>query len=121
MPIIIVVMGKSRLALLPGQEKIMRTLGDNLRLARLRRDLSAAQTAERAGISRTTLHKIELGDSGVAIGAYLTVLYTLNLEQDFAQVARDDDFGRTLQDAKLIPSRRRASRQTAPKSGASDA
>jgi transcriptional regulator with XRE-family HTH domain len=106
-----IIMGKSKLVLLPGQEKILRTLGENLKLARLRRDLAAGQIAERAGMSRTTLHKIESGDGGVAVGAYLKVLYTLNLEKDLALVAGDDDFGRVLQDAKLKPSRRRASRR----------
>ncbi|WP_041611203.1 helix-turn-helix domain-containing protein [Treponema primitia] len=94
-------MKKSRTALLPTQQRTMAALSENLRLARLRRDLSAAQVSERAGISRTTLYKMETGDPGVAIGAYLRVLYVLNLEGDLLKLAGDDPFGRTLQDAKL--------------------
>ena len=46
----------------------------NIRLARLRRNLPSEQVAERAGIARNTLIKIENGDEGVAIGYYLRVL-----------------------------------------------
>ncbi len=44
---------------------MLRTLGENISIARRRRYISSAILAERAGISRTTLHKIERGDSGV--------------------------------------------------------
>lgn len=54
--------------LLPSQQRMLNELGDQIRLARLRRDLSSEQIAERAGISRGTLIKIERGDEGVAMG-----------------------------------------------------
>ncbi|MDR3284677.1 MAG: helix-turn-helix domain-containing protein [Treponema sp.] len=95
--------------LLPKQQKTLESMGDNIKYARLRRDLSMEQVAERAGISRATLHKVESGNPGVAIGAYLKTLYVLNLEEDLSSVARDDEFGRALQDIKL-PSRKRASK-----------
>jgi transcriptional regulator with XRE-family HTH domain len=91
----------------------MTTLGENLRLARLRRDLSSVQVAERAGISRSTLVKIEQGDEGVAIGNYLRVLFTLGLDQDLLAVARDDQLGRRLQDLGLTV-RERATKQGEP-------
>ena len=56
--------------LLPKHERMLRTLGENMRLARLRRDLSSEQVSERAGIARNTLIKIERGDEGVAIHYY---------------------------------------------------
>ena len=102
-------MGKPRTVLLPVQQRLMNMVGENIRLARLRRDLSAAQVAERAGISRTTLYKVEIGESGVAIGTYLKVLFVLNLEKDLLKLAGDDPFGRTLQDSKLL-TRERASK-----------
>ncbi len=48
--------------LLPSQQRTLKTLGENIKFARLRRDLSSEQVAERAGISRNTLIKVEKGD-----------------------------------------------------------
>ncbi len=86
------------------------TLGEQIRLARLRRDLSSEQIAERAGIARVTLIKIEKGDEGVAMGYYFRVLAALGLEKDLLLVAKDDELGRRLQDAKLTV-RERASKK----------
>ena len=88
----------------------MRELGENFRLARLRRDLSSEQVAERAGISRNTLIKIERGDEGVAIGMYFRVLIVLRLEEDLTNVAKDDVLGRKLQDAGLLTNQRASKR-----------
>lgn len=95
--------------LLPNAKRIMAELGENIKLARLRRKLSSAQVAERAGISRTTLVSIEKGYEGVSIGYYLSVLSVLGLEKDFLLLAKDDKLGRKLQDAKL------STKQRAPK------
>jgi transcriptional regulator with XRE-family HTH domain len=87
--------------LLPRIQRILEELGENIRLARLRRRLSATQVAERAGMGRTTLTKIEQGHPGVGIGQYLNVLKVLGLEEDVLIVAKDDEMGRKLQDAAL--------------------
>jgi transcriptional regulator with XRE-family HTH domain len=79
----------------------MAAFGENIKLARLRRDLSSEQVAERAAISRNTLIKIEKGDEGVAIGFYFRALAILGLDKDLLLVAKDDVLGRLLQDAKL--------------------
>jgi len=79
---------------------------DNVRLARLRRKLSATQVAERAGMGRTTLTKIEQGHPGVGMGQIINVLKVLGLEEDLLLVAKDDVLGRKLQDAKLETGRR---------------
>ena len=93
--------------LLPKQLKIMTTLGENIKLARLRRKLTAGQVAERAGISRRTLVSIEKGSPGVAMGNYLQVLFVLGLADDFFKIASDDILGRKLQDANLTSPKRR--------------
>ncbi len=87
--------------LLPKFERQLRELGENIRLARLRRDLSTTQVAERASIGRNALIKIEKGDEGVSLGSYLRVLIVLGLEQDLFKIAQDDNLGRKLQDAGL--------------------
>jgi len=83
-------------------------LGSNLKLARLRRKYSAETVAQRAGISRKTLYRVELGDPAVALGIYARVMQALGLEQDLALVAVDDVLGRKLQDAALPNARRAA-------------
>ena len=77
-------------------------MGENIRLARKRRKLTAIQVAERAGIVRSTLYLIEKGNPGVAMGAYFNVLRVMNLQDEFLKLAADDPYGRKLQDLDLI-------------------
>lgn len=102
----------SGITILPKGKKLLETLGQNIKLARLRRKLSAAQVAERAGIGRSTLWQIEKGIPSVAIGAYFQVLFVMGLEKDFLKLAGDDEFGRKLQDAGLITKARAPKRKT---------
>lgn len=80
----------------------MERLGENIKLARKRRKLTTVQVSERADIDRTTLYKIEKGNSNVSIGAYFNVLRVLGLQDDFLKLAADDEFGRKLQDLDLL-------------------
>ena len=89
------------MVILPKTKKILTELGANIKLARLRRKLSAEQVAERANISRPTLSAIEKGAPTVSLGSYLLVLQVLGLEKDFLNVAKDDELGRKLQDANI--------------------
>lgn len=104
--IIINIMKTRTIVLLPRVEKILEQLGENIKLARLRRKLSGNQIAERAGISRTTLWQIEKGSPNVAMAAYAQVLFVLGLERDWLKVGADDELGRKLQDAGLITGKR---------------
>lgn len=88
--------------LFPKTMTILSELGENIKLARLRRKLSTEQVAERANIGRTTLWAIEKGSPAVALGFYAQVLFVLGLEKDILKVAGDDPLGRKLQDAKLL-------------------
>lgn len=89
----------------------MSELGENIKLARLRRRLSMEQVAERANISRPTLGSIEKGAESVSIGLYLKMLMVLGLEKDFLLLAKDDTFGRKLQIARLITKSRAPKRK----------
>ena len=95
-------MSKKKIILLPKSEKILSQLGANIRLARLRRKLSAEQLSERAHIGRSTLWKIEEGKASVSMGNYLQVLLVLGLEKDLLNVADDDVLGRKIQDINLV-------------------
>jgi len=94
-------MNKKSAILLPKTRQILETVGEQIKLARLRRKFSGEIVAERAGIGRNTLISIEQGKPSVSIGHYLNVLKVLGLESDFLTLAKDDNLGRKLQDAQL--------------------
>ena len=102
---------KKPIYLLPKHRRLMSGFGEDLRLARLRRQLSAEMVAERAGISRGTLVKIEAGDPSVAMGSYFQVLRVLGLEDGIGMLAADDKLGRKMQDLGLRPRRRAPKRE----------
>ncbi|MFI5343745.1 MAG: helix-turn-helix domain-containing protein [Chlamydiales bacterium] len=102
-------MGRKKNIVFPSLQRLLAQVGENIHLARLRRNFSAAMVAERAGIARNTLRAIERGDSSVTFGAYATVLLCLGLEKDLGLLAQDDVLGRKLQDAGL-PVKARAPR-----------
>lgn len=91
-------------------EDKMKVVGEQIRLARLRRDLSIAQVAERATCSPVTISRVEKGAPTVAIGIYLRVLYALQLDDDILLLAQKDEIGRGLQDLRL-KQRERASKK----------
>ena len=93
---------KQHPTLLPAGKNLLTTVGEQIKMSRLRRKLSAEQVAERAGISRGLLWKIEKGTPSVSIGAVFMVLMALGLEKDFLKLAADDVLGRKLQDAGLV-------------------
>ncbi len=104
-------MKKASYNILPATQEILKTVGEQIKLARLRRDLSAELVAERAGISRSSLWKVESGNPAVAMGIYAAVLHALNnMDQDLLLIAKDDEMGRHLQDLNLL-TRKRASRR----------
>ena len=95
----------------------MKTLGANVRAARLRRGYSTTLVAERADIGRSTLRAVEAGSPSVSLGAVAKVLHVLGLQADLAHVASDDVLGRRLQDAGLEDkARRRAPKRKKPAS-----
>ena len=79
----------------------MQIVGEQIRMARLRRNLSIAQVAERATCLPFTVSRIEKGAPTLAIGIYLRVLYALQLDNDILLLAKEDAMGKALQDLSL--------------------
>lgn len=101
-------MSRKGATVLPQTQKILTQMGEQIKLARLRRNLSVDMVAERAAISRATLWNVERGSPSVAIGIYAAVLHALNnMDKDLLLIAKDDELGRKLQDLNL-PVRKRA-------------
>ncbi|MGE3610371.1 MAG: helix-turn-helix domain-containing protein [Bacteriovoracaceae bacterium] len=92
---------KKTISASPLAKRQLLKLGGNIKMARLRRNLSLRAVAQRAGISLNTVVAVENGEAGVSIGAIVNVLHCLNLAEDISKVALDDELGRKLQDLKL--------------------
>ncbi len=104
-------MKKNPYNILPATEEILKTMGEQIKLARLRRNLSVELVSERAGISRASLWNVEKGSPSVAIGIYAAVLHTLNnMDKDLLLIAQDDAMVRKMQDLNLV-TRKRAPRK----------
>ncbi len=81
----------------------LRKLGSDLSDARKRRRITLALLAERAGISRATLSRIESGDPNTSLGNYSAVLFVLGMLDRLKDLvdARHDLTGRYLADEQL--------------------
>lgn len=106
-------MKNRRPILLPKHKRALKQVGEQFKLARLRRKLSMEQIAERANIGKSTLWRIEKGDPGVAMGNFYQVLIALGLEDDLLLLAADDKLGRKIQDADLSTAKRAPKRNKA--------
>ena len=104
-------MRKTSYNLLPTTEDILKTMGEQIKLARLRRNLPVEVVAKRAGISRASLWNVEKGSPSVAIGIYAAVLHALNnMDKDLLLFYKEDAMGRKMQDLNLTL-RKRAPRR----------
>ena len=92
---------KRQNVLYPKAAKALLSLGENLRLARRRRKITAKMMAERANLSLMTLRAVERGSPHVSMCNYMAVIACLGFQDDIAAVAADDRLGRDLQDARL--------------------
>lgn len=95
-------MKKRTVVLMPDTQARLETMGEQIKMARLRRKISTELVAKRAGISRATLCAVEKGLPSVSIGIYAAVLHALNgMDKDLLLIAKDDELGRKLQDLDL--------------------
>ena len=83
--------------------RALRKLGADIHDARRRRRLQMAVVAERAFTSRSTLQKVEAGDTNVGIGIYAGVLQAPGLLDGLSLIADigNDAVGQALASAEL--------------------
>lgn len=87
-------------------KKVLKKLGSDIKEARIRRKISMEIMAERAGITRPTLTKVEQGDATTSMGIYAKVIFVLGLEDNLADIAdiRNDKVGIMIE-SKELPKR----------------
>ena len=99
-------MGK-KIVLTPSIQRILQRMGEQIKLARLRRNISMEIVAERSGLGRTTVWAIEKGSPSVSMGAYAKVLHAIEgMDKDLLLICKDDAKGRLIQDLGLTVARR---------------
>ncbi len=83
--------------------KALRKLGQDINHARRRRRITVALMAERAGVSRSTIGKIEKGDPTTSMGGYASVLFVLGMQSFLGNMidSTHDLIGRHLEDERL--------------------
>ncbi len=85
--------------------RALKKLGGDLKDARRRRRIKAALMAERLGVTRTTLDRMEKGEPSVSIGTYATAIYSLDPDKlnVFANIfSRENDvLGQIISDREL--------------------
>ncbi|WP_036876998.1 helix-turn-helix transcriptional regulator [Xylanibacter oryzae] len=92
--------------LLPKNKRMLADMGNQIKLARLRRNITSQELADRTSLGRNTIVNIEAGDESVSFGNYFRVLIALGLSNDILMLAKDDVLGRKLQDAELVTPKR---------------
>ncbi len=92
--------------------RALRKLGQDIKNARRRRRITLELMAERAGLSRATIGKIEKGDPTTSLGGYASVLFVLGMEGALGDLvdSAHDVVGRRLEDEQL-PQRVRTPRR----------
>lgn len=99
---------------MPQHARRITALGQRLRVARMARGMTQANLAERVGVDRTTIGKLESGDPGTSLSTVLRVLSALGLERDIDQIAADDKVGAQLAASSLRRPSPRSKRAVAP-------
>ncbi len=102
---------KKKMSPSPLTKRLLIELGENIKFALLRRNLSIRVIAERVGVSINTITSLEKGTAGVSIGVVANVLHVLGLAEDIKSLARDDIFGRKLQDMEMLPKKKAPKRK----------
>lgn len=93
-------------AILSGEElETLRVLGERVRLARLRRNLTQAELADRMGVRRLTVVSLEQGRPGVTLATTLKALTVLGYTERLGDLLASDPIG---EDMEIATGRKRA-------------
>ena len=86
-----------------GVRRTLRKLGADVNVARRKRGLSVAHVTEAAGISASTLRRLERGEAAVSVGALAMVLLSLGEDKRLGALldAAADPMGLALSHARL--------------------
>ena len=103
-------MSRKTVILESNTEEKLKKIGQRIKKARLRRNISAETISKKAGIGESTFYAIERGKSTVSIGAYVAVLAALGLDSDLDAIALDESGKKLFWEQNLV-SRKRAKRQ----------
>ena len=103
-------MSRKTVILEPNTEDKLKKMGQRIKKARLRRNISAETISKKAGIGESTFYAIERGASTVSLGAYAAVLSILGLNNDLDSIAVDEEAKKQLYEQNLVK-RKRASKQ----------
>lgn len=88
--------------LLPKHQDIMKTFGNNILSARIRRNIPGYLFAERVNVPLETLMKMEEGDYTIAIGHYFNALRVLGLHLEFENLGSDEILSNKLREIELL-------------------
>lgn len=103
-------MSRKTVILESNTEEKLKKMGQRIKKARLRRNISAEMISKQAGIGESTFYAIEHGVSTVSLGAYAAVLSILGLNNDLDSIAVDEEAKKQLYEQNLVK-RKRASKQ----------
>ena len=104
-------MAGKTVVLMPDAQQNLNKMGNNIKKARLRRNIMAETLAEQVGISKGTLSAIEQGETTVSIGAYAEVLHALDMVSDLNGVAVDIEGKKKYEDVQLRQRKRATKRE----------
>ena len=97
----------------PAAAQALRTLGENLAIARVRRRESQRAWAKRLGVSVPTLIRMERGDPGVGVGIYVTALWLIGTVRSLPELAAPEADRGAIESDVRGAMRRRAARAAA--------
>ncbi|MBY3575448.1 helix-turn-helix domain-containing protein [Rhizobium laguerreae] len=99
-------------------ERVLQKIGADISLARRARRMAADDFAGRIGVSRTTLHRLEIGDPGISLNTFVMALHALGRLDALAQIADPSHDAITLSQMMQEVPKRIAKRKVA-KAGSS--